>query len=357
MDTRARGIRIFGRNGMTSAEFSAILASQGGLHPAAGGLLAGPPQGGRSPDAAKIEAAYVGFKATLDGRRNAPEAIAPRIATIVETDNVLDRSLWLNSIPKMKLWLGDKTLSMLRAESLAVVTRAHETSIVVPKHDILNDKFGLYRRGINQLADSYVWALDELAIGMIVAGINGVSLGTTYDGQNLIDTDHTAMSSGGAAQSNKVTGALSSTTYALARQRYLEFKDENGTPQNLGNKRMRLLIGPANAEIANTLINQDIAANGSRNMNAGTSDLIVSPWISAGTRYIEGVAVTLTGFEWALIPEDSAAVLIHVKRGPEFLEVESGEFAFRTGKYLYGIEAEFGAAYGAWQEIVGGPGV
>ncbi len=71
---------------------------------------------------------------------------------------------------------------------------------------------------------------------------------------------------------------------------------------------------------------------------------------------VDGVAVTISGTEWFLMPRGSTSIIVQKKRGPEFLSVEEGEFVFRTGKYLYGIEAEFGAGYGLWQEIVGGPG-
>lgn len=313
-------------------------------------------QGGRSLDAAKIEAAYVGFHKTFQDRLAKAASIHRRIATVVETTDLVDRQVWLTGLPKMRQWIGDKTLNKLRAESHPITTGPYEASLEVPKHDILNDKLGLYRPKINGLADAYDWALDELAIVMLAAGVQGTALGTTYDGQNLIDTDHTALSAGGASQSNKVTGALSATTYNTAWTRYLAFQDENGVPINAAARRMTLLVGPAWREVARDIIDQQTQANGEQNMDRGTADLIVSPWLSARTVVVNGVSVTLTGTEWFLLPSDSTAVIIHVKRGPEFLSVESGEFAFRTGKYLYGIEAEFGAAYGLWQEVVGGPG-
>ena len=313
-------------------------------------------QGGRSLDASKIEAAYVGFHKTFQDRLSKAASIHKRIATIVETDELVDRQVWLTGTPKMRRWVGDKVLSKLRAESHPITTEPHEASLEVPKHDILNDRLGLYKPKINGMADAYDWALDDLAVAMLAAGVAGSALGTTYDGQNLIDTDHTALSGGGTAQSNLVAGALSATTYNLAWTRYLAFKDENGVPVNAAARRMTLLVGPANREIARDIIDQQTQANGEQNMDRGTSDLIVSPWISARTVNVKGVNVTLTGNEWFLLPSDSSAVIIHVKRTPEFLAVEDGEFAFRTGKYLYGIEAEFGAAYGLWQEVVGGPG-
>lgn len=313
-------------------------------------------QGGRSLDAQKIEAAYVGFHKTFNDRLQKAASIHRRIATVVETNELVDRQVWLTGLPKMRRWVGDKVLNKLRAESHPITTEPYEASLEVPKHDILNDRLSLYRPKINGLADAYDWALDELAITMLAAGVAGTALGTTYDGQNLIDTDHTALSGGGASQSNRVNGAFSATNYNLAWSRYLAFQDENGVPVNAAARRMTLIVGPANREIARDIIDQQTQANGEQNMDRGTADLIVTPWLSARTVNVKGVDVTLTGTEWFLLPSDSTAVIIHIKRGVEFLSVETGEFAFRTGKYLYGVEAEFGAAYGLWQEVVGGPG-
>jgi phage major head subunit gpT-like protein len=313
-------------------------------------------QGGRSLDTSKLEAAYVGFHKLFNNRLGKAASVHKAIATVVETDNVLDRQVWVTNTPKMRRWVGDKTLHKLRAESHPVVTQPHEASVEIPKHDILNDRLGLWKPKINDLADGYDWALDELAVTMYAAGIAGVALGTTYDGQNLVDTDHTALSVGGTSQSNKVTGAFTAAKYAEAWTKYLGLVDENGVPINVAGRRMKLVVGPAWREVARDIVDQQTQANGEQNMDRGTADLIVTPWISARTVNVLGVSVTLTGLEWFMIPEGSSAVLIHVKRTPEFLSVEEGEFAFRTGKYLYGIEAEFGAAYGLWQEVVGGPG-
>jgi phage major head subunit gpT-like protein len=321
-----------------------------------GGRLSGGTPGGKSLDAAKIETAYVGYR-TLFHRRlmNAP-SVARRIASFAQTDNVLDRQLWLTKTPKMRRWLGDKTLHKLRGESHPIPTWLHEASVQVPKQDIINDRLSLYSSSISGMADAYGWAIDDMVCAALAAGVAGTSLGTTYDGQNLIDTDHTVLSVGGTAQSNKVTGALSATTYNQAWTKLLSLKDENGFPINVAGRRMNLLVGPANREAARAIINPEAAASGADNLDQGTANLIVTPWLTARTTEVNGVSVTLTGLEWFLLPDDSSAIIVHEKQQPDFMSVEDGEFVFRTGNYLYGIEAEFGFAYGLWQEVAGGPG-
>jgi len=326
-----------------------------------GTALSGVRMGGSSPDAAKIEAASIAFATNLHNRLKRPDTLYTKFAKVLRTNKLLNRELWLDNVPKMRLWEGDKVLSMLRGESLSIVTRPHEASIVVPKGDIINDELGLYADRINGLGDSYNWHLDEMFIGALIAGLQGTALGTTYDGQNLIDTDHTYLGNGqGVTYSNKVTGALSATTYNQAIDLFLKMKDENGLPIGIGGRKFTLLVGPANRQVARSILQQENVIGGTAtNLDKGTADLEVSPWITAGATYnVFGVTITLTGLEWFLIPEGSTAIMIQIKRDVEFLAVDKGddEFTFRTGKLLYGIESEDGLAYGMPQEIVGGPG-
>ena len=321
--------------------------------------LFGARMGGSSPDAAKIEAAYIGFGTMLNSRLNRASTTWKQLATVIDSDVLLHRELWLDSIPKMRLWEGDKVVSMLRGESLPIVTRPHEASIIVPKGDIINDRFGLYTQRINQLADAYDWHLMEMVIAMLCAGLQGTALGTTYDGQNLIDTDHTALGNGsGSTQSNKVTGAFSAAVFQAAWNAFLGFTDENGTPYNVmgEGRRMYLVHGPALRVPVRTVLQQEWIPSLQKNMDLNMAVPLCIPWIRAATYNVLGVSVTLTGTEWFLIPENSTTVLLQRKRTPEFMAVEDGEFSFRTGKYMYGIESEDGAAYGLWQEVVGGPG-
>jgi phage major head subunit gpT-like protein len=327
-----------------------------------GSSLSMPRMGGSSPDAAKIEAASIAFATNLHNRLKRPDVLHTQFAKMLKTNKLLNRELWLDNVPKMRLWEGDKVLSMLRGESLSIVTRPHEASITVPKGDIINDELGLYRDRINGLGDSYLWHLDEMFVAMLIAGIQGTALGSTYDGQNLIDTDHTFLGNGtGATYSNKVTGAFSATTYNQAWDLFLKMKDENGLPlQPAAGRKMYLLHGPANRQAVRSVLQQENVVGATQtNLDKGTAIPVCSEWLTASAVYtMFGTSVTLTGLEWFLIPEGSTAIMIQIKRDVEFLAVDKGddEYTFRTGRLLYGIESEDGAAYGLPQEIVGGTG-
>lgn len=320
--------------------------------------------GGQSPDGTKVDVASVGFGTRLNNRLTQYDALYPRIATVVMTDKLLNREIWLNAVPNMHLWEGPRQISRISAESLPIVTRPHSNAIAISRSDIMNDQLGLYSPMVDKLADTYPFALDDLVIAMLAAGVAGTALGTTYDGQNLIDTDHTFRSadSGTAAfqYSNKVTGAFTAAVFQTAMNLFLTLRNEYGRPVHVGQGPFYLLHGPANRVAVRNVLQLDTATIGGftlpQNLDKGLAIPICTPLISARTTRVLGTSVTLTGLEWFLIPANSSAVILQIKRAVEAMSVEEGYQVFMEGLYYYGIDAEFGAAYGLPQEVVGGPG-
>lgn len=316
--------------------------------------------GGTSPDEQKVEIAYVGFGTRLANRLSTYESFFARLATVVDSPNLINREIWLNALPVMRMWLGPKVIERISAENTPIVTRPHEVSIAIGKGTLQNDQLGLYGGLVDKLAEAYPNALDDLVITMLCAGIQGTSLGATYDGQNLIDTDHTFRSAdtGVAAfqYSNKVTGAFSASVFQTAVTLFKTLKNERGIPVNVGKGQMMLVHGPANRILVRNVLKQDIGAGLVQNLDKDTAIPVEVPWISARTTSVLGTSVTLTGLEWFLMPAASTAVILQRKRAAEYMSVEEGYQVFMDGTYYYGLEAEFGAAYGLPQEIVGGPG-
>ncbi len=320
--------------------------------------------GGTQPDEQKVEIAYVGFNTRLANRLQTYESFFAKLATVIDSPNLIDRTIWLNALPVMQMWVGPKRISQISAENHPIVTRPHEVSISMGKGTLMNDMLGLYGQHIDRLAEAYPNALDDLVITMLCAGIQGTALGACYDGQNLIDTDHVFRSAdaGVAAfqYSNKVTGAFSASVYQSAVNLYKTLKNENGIPVNIGKGPMMLVHGPANRIAVRNVLKLDTASIGGfvlpQNLDKDTAMPVEVPWIQARTTRVLGTSVTLTGLEWFLMPVNSSAVLLQRKSASGLLSVEEGYQNFMTGLNYYGLEAEFGAAYGLPQEIVGGPG-
>lgn len=297
--------------------------------------------GGRSLDPAKIDAAYVAYMTTFANRLTKTNPIFSRIAGVAMTDAEITTQIWLSSAPAMREWKGPKLLKKFRGLSHTIKTKPYEASVLVPKTDIMTDRYGLYADQIGQMGERYPEALDKLVCDVLNAGVTGTTLGATYDGQNLIDTDHTIVV-GGASQTNQVTGALTQTVFNTAFERFGAMKDDEGVP--LIRVPRTLLTGYANRTAARTILEQRTLASGAENIDAASVDLIISPYIS--------------GTNWFLFVANPRAIVLQIRRSVEFLAVDqpNGDFAFDTGNFKYGIEAEFGALPGLWEDVVGGPG-
>lgn len=351
------------------------LLSAGHPHKAALGIVGAPALadttqntgfriGGQSPDGVKVDVASVGFGTRLNNMLMQYPALYPQISRVVMTDKLLNREIWLNAVPNMHLWEGPRQISRISAENLPIVTRPHANAIAISRSDIINDQLGLYTPKIDELAETYPQALDDLAVTMLCAGVQGTSLGSTYDGQNLIDTDHTFRSADAGISAfqytNKVTGAFTASVFQTAWNLFLTLKNEYGRPVHVGNKNFILLYGPANRVPVRNVLRLDTASIGGfvlpQNLDKGMAFPVETPWISARTTKVLGTSVTLTGLEWFLMPIGSPAVIIQIKRAAETMSVEEGYQVFVEGTYYYGIDAEFGSAYGLPQYVVGGPG-
>lgn len=297
--------------------------------------------GGKSLDAqAKIDAAYAAYLTSLNGRLQTVPSIYQKIAGVATTDAVVTTQLWLSRSPAMRQWTGAKLKKKFRGMSHVIRTNPYEATVLVPKDDILNDKYGLYGDAIAGMASAYPEALDA-KVCAIYNAFGGTTLGATYDGQNLLDTDHTIIS-GGSNQSNLVTGAFSATKLDEAFQKFGAMRDEEGVA--LVRKPRYLLHGYALRNTVRKLLGQDALATGESNMDKGILEPVLSPYIS--------------GTNWFVLVESPRAVVVHIKRSVEFLAVDdpNSDFAFETGNFKYGIEAEFGAAPALWEDVVGGAG-
>lgn len=320
--------------------------------------------GGQSPDGTKVDVASVGFGTLLNRRLTEYAPIYSQIARVVMTDKLLNREIWLNAVGNMHLWEGARRIHRISAESLPIVTRPHSNAIAISRSDIMNDQLGLYSPLVNDLADTYPFALDDLVIAMLCAGLTGTSMGASYDGQNFFDTDHVFRSAdaGVAAfqYSNIVTGAFTAAVFQTAMRKFLTLRNEYGRPVRVNQGPYYLVHGPANDVAVRTVLQQDTATIAgvtlAQNLDRGRAIPLMTPLIAPRTTTVLGTSVTITGTEWFLLPATSAAIILQIKRAVEAMSVEEGYQVFMEGLYYYGIDAEFGAAYGLPQEAVGGPG-
>ncbi len=295
-------------------------------------------------DRAKVEAAFVVFSTVFDMKLKNTPVIYDRIATVIPGVSERVEFKWLGTFPSMKRWVGDRALQKLRGESQTLTTEWWANGIEVDVDDLNNEaKLGMIPKRINQMATAAARRMDDQVAQYYVNGFSG-TLGLTYDGQFLFDTDHTAAGNGlGIPQSNLQTGTLNSANFNAALQAALLFVDDEGEPINTGMN--FVLAGPRKQLEARQLLKAEFQAGGATNIDAGMANWLIAPRI--------------TGTQWFLLTEDEIkAVLLGIEVAPAFAAADNPEATemFMRRNALYGAHTKFGLCYGMWQAAIGSTG-
>ena len=298
-------------------------------------------------DRSKLEAAYVTYSTIFDMALQNTAAVYPEITTIIPDAGPTNQFNWLGDLPVMQAWAGPRIINRLRAEKHTLTTAWYANGIELDYDDIAEDKLGLVSPRIQMLAEMGPKKIDAVSVDFYVNGFAG-SLGLCYDGQFLIDNDHTADGAGASgAQSNLVAGALSATTYNAAIVAMMGFKGTNGEPLEIVPD--TLLVGPSNQLVVRELLQAQYKANGASNVDAGTSRAIVNARISGA----HAAKWFLLALKYRIRP-----VIVGVEVPPQFAELSGWDqfhmFMHRT--MLAGAHMKVGWCYGMWQTVVGSTG-
>lgn len=301
--------------------------------------------GGSMIDRAKVEAAFVSFSTVFDMKLKNTPTIYEQIATVIPGVSERVEFKWLSSIPTMKRWVGDRTLQRLRAETQALTTEWWANGIEVDVDDLNNEaKFGMIVKRVRSMAQAAARRIDDQVVSYYVNGFAG-TLGVCYDGQFLLDTDHTAAGNGiGAQQNNLLVGAFATGTLNTAIQRAMLFTDDEGEP--IGVTPAKVLAGPQNQLTLRQVLKQEFLANGASNIDKGIiGQTLISPRI--------------TGTHWfVLSDEEIQGVILGIEVPPQFVANDDPRAfeMFMRRNALYGAHTKFGICYGMWQAVMGSLG-
>lgn len=262
----------------------------------------------------------------------------PLVAMQVPSETREESYDWLGDLPMMREWLGDRLVKDLSAFHYSIVNKDFEATIEVDRNDIEDDRIGIHRPRIQQLADSALRHPDLLVFALLKAGFTT----TCYDGQYFFDTDHPVK---GASVSNFGGGsgaawylmdlsrpikpiilqirkrpelvamdrptdeqvfmrkkyrygvddrknvgfglwqlafaskeALDATNYAAARAAMMGFKNEEDVP--LGIVPTHLVVPPTLESAGRSVVKVQNDAAGAGNPWFGTAELVVVPWLA-----------------------------------------------------------------------------
>jgi phage major head subunit gpT-like protein len=270
---------------------------------------------------------------------------------------------WLGKLPRMREWVGPRTVHSLGAKTYQVSPKPFENTIEIDKFKLEDDQFGVYYTMVQQMGQEAAKLMDyeirDLLIGIGAytgTAQNGLDGGTHFNVAHNIDINDSSKGTfcndyrGGVSVGGiTVGGALSPTAYSTMRADMLSRKGENG--ETLGVNPDSLIVGPQNESTGLGILNNDFFApqtylgttmvGSSQNTLKGTAQLIMFPELSHASAdptdfYLMDCSKAVKPLMWAL------------RQAPVFVQRISptDPNVFDTHQFLWGSEARAVPAWG-----------
>lgn len=290
------------------------------------------------------------------------EAIwAPRISIEIPSDRETENIAWLGQVPTMKRWIGGRTEDFLNKYTLTVKNYEYEVTLPISVPDLRRDKTGQIRRRIDDLAVRTATHWNSL-LGTWITNGAGSTNALAYDGQFFFDTDH---NESGTNQTNNLTAtevpaadvattttlttteAANIVTQALAYM--MSLTDDKGEPINQSPTEVLILctkVGHYNG--LKTALGLNNLGTGSGNNNpllAWTPDYTIS------VQYVP-TRITAADVLYFFFGNPTMGSTPLIRTSEVGVQTDMLDDTFRNNRYVFGVQATRGVAYGMWQKAV-----
>jgi phage major head subunit gpT-like protein len=282
---------------------------------------------------------FTNFNAIFNKTIEETESNYLKVAMEVPSASSDENYAWFGQIPSMREWIGDREIQNLSAHTYTIKNKDFESTIAVNRNDVADDKIGVYKPLIQDMAQMVKRHPDDLVFSLLGKGF----ITPCYDGKMFFATDHTFDNK--KTQSNKGTKKLSPTAYAEARAQMMTIKGENG--KSLKIVPDTLVVAPQNEAVARQILFAELI-NGETNVNKGTAELLVIPELAD---YPD---------QWYLACTKRAIkpLVYQEREKPKFvsLDKDNDENVFFRKEYIYGVDSRCNAGFGLWQLAFGSTG-
>lgn len=249
---------------------------------------------------------------------------------------------WLSQLPGMRKWVGDREVKNLQSGKLTVVNDDFESTISVPRNDILDDQFGLYTPLARVMGANAELLWPKLAIDALVGGATAL----WADAAAFFGTTRKY---GGNTISNKTTSALSKSTFEAAILAMTSYVGHNDEPLAVAPR--ILLVGPKLRATAWDLVKNTVAV--AAQLNVGATENVGAAAVQNRTQGLCELRVSrrLVGTYddyWFILGEQAGikGVAVQKRADPKLtrMDRDTDENVFMRKEFLYGTDAR-GAAF------------
>jgi len=279
---------------------------------------------------ANLQALFTTYKTIFNKAYSAVTPQYQNVAIDVNSTALVEVHGWIDEMPGMREWKGDRVIHGMKAEEWAIKNVPYELTVSVPRRNIEADSYGLYAPRFQFLGGSGAAKPDVLVFGLLPGGFTN----KCFDGKAFYAANH-------RFGSNLLTDVLSTTSFDKAMATLLGWKKADGSPFFDGSETFTLVVGPQlrgagrRIVVAKTVV-ADSGNAAIDNLNEGAAKLLVTPQITSATQWF------ITVEKWGFKP-----LIFQARKRPQFVGLENptDPNVFMRGEFVYGIDADWNASY------------
>ena len=293
-----------------------------------------------------LDGLYRNLRAEFQAAYSTTAVTWTRIASRMPSSTAREDYRWFHRWPRMREWIGERTLKSLVAHGYNVPNRKFEATIAVLRDDLEDDILGIYRMQANGAGVAAAEWPDILVYRALENGETALC----HDEKPFFAADHPLTE--GDDFSNIVTAALQADSLAnaqaslgAARTRIMEMRDEEGEP--MGGMPGLLVVPPALEDTAMILSESPKLGSDDPNPYRGIDVQVVARLKSRTKWYVFDVRGPLL----PLIFQERVAPAFN-----SLMDPNQSDSVFLRDEFLYGVRSRGEAAYGLPQcAVLGKP--
>lgn len=249
---------------------------------------------------------------------------------------------WLNDIPGMREWIGERVVRNLSDSGYTIKNRDFELTVGVDRNNIEDDNIGLYTPMFEQLGVAVADSPDELVFDLLTRAFEE----RCYDGRPFFADNHPVGRKRVSNFSNKTLTATELET-TLAQMRSLT--NDEGKTLRLFRDKPKLLVGPMLDATARRIVGLATLPQGGDNPNYGAAEIV----------YVPDFVGDAANF-WVLADTSQAIkpLILQRRKDPEFVRKDDSrdDNVFNQKRFVYGYDDRKNAGFGFWQLAFGSTG-
>lgn len=288
--------------------------------------------------------------------------ILNKVAMQVPSVTAITTHGWLNQIPSIHKWLGDRQVKNVETKKLAITNGKYENTIEIPREDFEDDQYGLYAHTFNLMGQDAMAMKDRILIDALLQGTTNkwaddvaiFSDSRTYGSATIDNYSTTAYDAAGSALAAAYAAMTSYQGHGgvplMVRPRFIL----HGPQLRVKVQQSLSTYGALLAADATSYVGGQIF-----NPNANLVEPVETPYLIDNYVDMDGNTYTDAGTHYFILGEVAGIKgLIYQSRiEPEMQDQRArldSEFLFNSDKFQWGVRARGAGFIGLPHLVFGG---